>query len=530
MIATSEDPSQPIYGNLMGQRDTSKESEVQNSHTTATVMPVTSHTTPTQRRGNPTATRRATTLASSARDGSNMELTARYKAMIAATEDRLPEQTLNDTSDSCVEQAQKKSNCKWLKLLPWLLLSVILLLLILAFSVAMTGSYRQTSKIQSELDQVTKEMLEQFRQMGKNLTSLLAIIEAQSLMINDQTVRLATLDTSLRSIDQRVPSLEEAIHVLNSRVNGLTVKDSDILSSFNKLSTATFHNISELKAMMAQERSLINRNIQILASSVPIGLDSGHPASSCRSLALLKPSFAPGYFWVQSANGSAERVHCVRMPDCGDDAQEIQGWQRIAHLSYENNISQCFDGLKSTEDSWCVQTSDMPGCSHTIFSTGKMNYSYVCASIIGYGINTPDAFQDIVRISTEQVLSGNYVDGISLTYNTTSEMTHIWTLASHFIYTTNCEMSTEVEEIVGTNYTCLPFKVSAGELPHCRVGREASSDDCQPKTFFRALHRVTNSGIQMRLCRDQYRDDEDIAINKLDIYVTGDVSLDVDHN
>ena len=126
-------------------------------------------------------------------------------------------------------------------------------------------------------------------------------------------------------------------------------------------------------------------------------------------------------------------------------------------------------------------------------------------------------------------LSGNYVDGISLTYNTTSEMTHIWTLASHFMYTTNCEMFTGDEEIVGTNYTCLPFKDSAGELPHCQEPSETSSEQCQPKKFFRDLFRVTNSSIQMRLCRDQSREDEDIAINKLDIYITGDVSLDVDH-
>ena len=527
MITTSEDPSQPIYGNLTGQQNVSKES-ARNSHAaTATRIPVTSRTTSlAQHHGKPT--RMTATLGNSAKDCGDIEMTARYKAIIAATEDPLPEQSGNS------EPVQKK---KWKTIWPWLVLSAVLLLQTLAFTVAVTSSYQQISELRSELqfqlEQVTKDMLDQFRQTGMNLTSLLAITEVQNFMISNQTARHDALHASLRSTDQRVNEVENAANVFTSNVQTLTRKDSGITNSLNQLSTTTDRHISELKAMMAQQHSIINRNILILASSVPIGLDSEHPASSCRSLALLKPYFSTGYFWVKSANGLAERVYCVRTPDCGDDAQEIQGWQRIAHLSYENNISQCFDGLKSTEDGWCVQTSDMPGCSHTIFSTGKMNYSYVCASIIGYGINTPDAFQDIARIRSEPVLSGNYVDGISLTYNTTSKMTHIWTLASHFTYTTNCEMFTGDEEIVGTNYTCLPFKDSAGELPHCRVGSEASSeassDDCQPKTFFRALHQVTNSDIQMRLCRDQPREDEDIAINKLDIYITGDVSLDVDH-
>ena len=33
---------------------------------------------------------------------------------------------------------------------------------------------------------------------------------------------------------------------------------------------------------------------------------------------------------------------------------------------------------------------------------------------------------------------------------------------------------------------------------------------------------TSNTDIQVRLCRDERRDDEDITINKLDIYVTGD--------
>ena len=44
------------------------------------------------------------------------------------------------------------------------------------------------------------------------------------------------------------------------------------------------------------------------------------------------------------------------------------------------------------------------------------------------------------------MVSGNYVNGISLTHNTTLEIAHIWTLAGHFIYIDNCERFTDVEE------------------------------------------------------------------------------------
>ena len=80
---------------------------------------------------------------------------------------------------------------------------------------------------------------------------------------------------------------------------------------------------------------------------------------------------------MQSTNSSAKHVYCVRMRDSdNDNNQGIQDWQRIAHLSYENNTSQCFQSLIDTEDDRCVQTTgDMPGCSHTVLSTRKMNYS-----------------------------------------------------------------------------------------------------------------------------------------------------------
>ena len=63
------------------------------------------------------------------RMSSNIELTAHKKAMEAAVEDPLPEQMLNDNSNSCcIKKAQKESNWKWQKLWPWLLLSTVLLL------------------------------------------------------------------------------------------------------------------------------------------------------------------------------------------------------------------------------------------------------------------------------------------------------------------------------------------------------------------------------------------------------------------
>ena len=76
--------------------------------------------------------------------------------------------------------------------------------------------------------------------------------------------------------------------------------------------------------------------------------------------------------------------------------------------------------------------------------------------------------------STDQRVNEVENAALVLTSNA-SEMTHIWTLASHYIYTTNCEQLTEVEEIMGTKLhllTIQKFICSITTLPGTQQGTQ----------------------------------------------------------
>jgi len=539
MSATEENSSDPIYSNVKKKLRARKESEARHGHATAaSLTPVlSSHTTTTQRSGSNTTPGASSIAANRTNEKHSIELSARYKALVTAAEDGLrPDQILNgdDSGISAETVVPQKRSYNKLQIVAWLILSVVLLLQTLAFIVAIASSYQQMTQLRTELDLVTEDTSDQLRQVEIKLTSLMAAFKTQMFVFFNQTTRQDGLQESLSSavavIKDEVSTLREALNVLSVDINTLKKMYNEIRHHLSELATDTNKNISNLKQDIELKHMTTEGSIQILATSLPLGRDSDYAVDSCRSLALLRPSFSPGHYWVRCANGSACPVYCVSTPDCGDDIQGIQGWQRISHLTHSsgNNMAQCFEGLINGEGktSWCVQGSEEPGCSHTVFST-NVNYSYVCASIIGYGIKTPDGSEGAAR-TLNPALSSNYVDGISFTYNTTSsEMKHIWTLASQVDSNILCNQFPEGSKFPGANFTCLPIRNTLTNLSDCL--EDSTDEDCQPKTFFRDL-QVIKSDIQMRLCRDQEREDEDTAIYKLDVYVTKDVSTDLNRN
>ena len=61
-----------------------------------------------------------------------------------------------------------------------------------------------------------------------------------------------------------------------------------------------------------------------------------------------------------------------------------------------------------------------------IINTDGIGYRQVCSRVMGYQHGTPDAFYPSL---VGQTLNGYYVDGVSLTYNSTPHIKHVWTFA-----------------------------------------------------------------------------------------------------
>ena len=158
------------------------------------------------------------------------------------------------------------------------------------------------------------------------------------------------------------------------------------------------------------------------------------------------------------------------------------------------------------------------------------NMAKVCGKNRGFKTGTVDNFAAHGRGSNTP-LRGNYADGVSLTYGHLNY--HIWTFAaasSRFgIVTCSCHNEnpegTTPPSYVRNDYFCdtdyrgeSSRRVALWEMNSWTDINKCCSFN-SPPWFYRQLQQPTTDDIEMRVCRDQERIDEDIQIQVTEIYV-----------
>ena len=248
--------------------------------------------------------------------------------------------------------------------------------------------------------------------------------------------------------------------------------------------------------------------------------DMEHTGQSCEQINHKYPetNIKSGYYRL--VNG--EWVHCEMA--CGEG-----NWKMIASI----NGSNCPPGWKNSSHnnvSFCTTPSNQLGCYRVSFSTNQEKYQKVCGRVTGFQRGTPDAFNSNSDAS---------VDGISITHGNPRQ--HIWTYAVGLtnedpaFYNSNCPCGTKAGKsapsYVGPNFYC----DTANKYTKWDYGKFYTStllwqtSDCFDHTFccrttsqpwfYRQLDNVTADDIEVRICRDEQAEFEDILINQLEIYI-----------
>ena len=103
------------------------------------------------------------------------------------------------------------------------------------------------------------------------------------------------------------------------------------------------------------------------------------------------------------------------MYSCGGST----GWRRVAYLNMSDPTQQCPSVWKeiTTPFRVCGRRSTRASCEGLTYSTGSEQYDQVCGRIIGYELNSPDAFGLGVPIPPQSIDS-YYMDGLSVTHGT----------------------------------------------------------------------------------------------------------------
>ena len=337
-------------------------------------------------------------------------------------------------------------------------------------------------------------------------------------------LQLEQINKSFTSIQDQITTLSrEEMENNAAQSNNIQQLNASIDMQLSTLNNQT-QQLSDSNIMLQKQLdTLHNKTQQLSDSNTMLQQLSIYPAASC---AALPPSSPSGYYWISNSNGSSSLVYCTM--SCGTITG---GWMRVEFLNMTNSSHQCPSGLMESNDSpnirTCVRNEASAGCSSVELSTANIQYSDVCGRITAYQVGPTDDF----RVTNENINSA-YVDGVSLTHGNPRQ--HIWTFAAAGRMDGICDPCRDEPRpaSVGSDFFCdsgNPRSSSAtpgtfhSDNPlwdgdECAADNECCPTD-NPPYFHKTLPQSTTDDIEMRVCRNEARNNEDIAIETVEIYV-----------
>ena len=264
-----------------------------------------------------------------------------------------------------------------------------------------------------------------------------------------------------------------------------------------------------------------------------------NPASSCQQVHDIRSDAKSGYYWIQDGCCPV-KVYCVmNNTECGGGV-----WTEIANVNMSIPSNVCPLGLETVSTPKSCRKRKDSGCSSATFKNYNLQYKSVCGKIIGYQVNSPDAFYpyefDIGHPSSITP-DDAYADGVLLSYNHYPRE-HIWTFTAQ-------PSRHKKNDIIGC--PCLHgYKKYSGKVPlfvgqdfFCETGNYNENIEAKTYTtnklwdgtgcgtfpggcegrrdpwFQKKFSFSIKSDIEMRVCLNQPRSDEDLLIEQIYLYI-----------
>ena len=362
--------------------------------------------------------------------------------------------------------------------------------------------------------------------LGRNtLTTLFILLELVSAISSQSCIRNEVL-AALEEIKNRTPQG----FLLSTQS---TDTDTVDLQELNSTMQKGFQSISE---ELQELRQLLTTSSDLTCSP---GSSPNNPALSCKYIYYRNASSPSGYYWLQSKSEHAIRVYCDMERTCGG---VHGGWMKVTSIDMTNSTHSCPSGLRTltSPKRLCAMNINGGGCSSSHLDVHGVQYSRVCGKIIGYQQKTTDAFKPYYD-NQAKTIDDNYVDGIVLTHGQHPRK-HIWTFvaalhedtSTHHYLVCPCtnihsHVTIPIPPYVGNDYFCdtassQPYEFRFYPNDPLWDGRGCGPlNTCcsfnNPPWFMKKLPTTTSDNIEMRLCANQQRSDEDIVFETLELYV-----------
>ena len=243
-----------------------------------------------------------------------------------------------------------------------------------------------------------------------------------------------------------------------------------------------------------------------------------------------------GNYVLQTKDGPTT-VYCEQEKEIKGN----RGFMRIANVNMSDPNTDCPDGLYPRTDGslrTCQREQRESGCSSTTFRSSGVEYSRVCGRVRGYQWSSPNAFYWFQR-NKHLTVDDLYVDGVVLTNQVNDARSHIWTFAAAIDevgrqaqYSCQCSnnrtnIDFETPSFVGNDYFCetgsrnrFSYGVLYTEDPLWDgKGCGEVSTCCDKGEWFCKDVPKTSSDIELRLCGNERRFNEDTPLDLIELYV-----------
>ena len=407
--------------------------------------------------------------------------------------------------------------------------SVVLIIAIVAMLLGVVAAFVILANLRSEIASLELSGLPSSNELNKDFVSIwsdLAKLDNDFRhFMNETEEKIDAISMGITSLSNLVSNLTKSFdHFLcleKDRRKRVSQLDSDLRNQLQNVNLKNSFLLKDFEEKITENASVsttsTQRRVDDLTTKLVSEIQLHYVFDSCAAIATLSLPFTSGMYWVKSSNGSPVQVYCSTSItlSCNGVAG---GWRRVVHLNTsDGGPVLCPSGLEVRDDPpSCRSNVTAAGCSSVSYSNLGIPYSCIYGKVNARRSGSLDGFQRYFNPTLEE----NYVDGVSLTHGS-NPRNHIWTFVAGGSTPPQCEacntrrpafiendFSCEINAICPSSMVCFDQLWNGGPL------------QCDGNaTFYRQLSQSTTDDIEMRVCREEGRANEDILITLVDIYV-----------
>ena len=408
----------------------------------------------------------------------------------------------------------------------WVLACLIILtIIVIAVAIATIFALALTTKLQSELENYS------IIELNRKINNLHSEFDVFSTNTTSQLITLKSVtDESgfIQMLNKVSQSLFQLKNNTNEIITNITIIEMNLRESLISGANHTSIDLSKLGEQVSEKianaSASCQESIGTLTAELSLSIQAHHMFDSCDAVANNSLPLPSGMYMIGSTEDTAAMQYCIT--DVSYSCNGTAGvWKRVAYLNTQSFPMQCPEGFKILNNS-NISISCTPQkeavCTSVTFKTHGISYSHICGTMRGSYTGNPDGFVShnaAVRLNDtmQNLLDSNYLDGVSLTYNNeTLSKQHIWSFTARTCFKTNCSnnyCTKNKPTYVGTDYSC-------EEVRECYLSKCKPKNIWDDSSFHKALENPGSSDIEMRVCVDQHKADEEIVLSYVEVYIT----------